>query len=86
MDYYSEFHEDNFSAWGGGSTPSPCQEDLPEPVENKSRMGQINDLLDERLAQTKALVEAQKMQGGNKLISILNKTIINIDEKLNDLK
>jgi len=26
------------------------------------------------------------MQGGNKLISILNKTIINIDDKLNNLK
>ena len=74
------------SQHGGGSTPPPYQEDLPEPVENKSRMGQINDLLDERLAQTKALVEARKMQGGNKLISILNKTIINIDEKLIDLK
>ena len=86
MDYYSEYHEDNFSAWGGGSTPPSCEEEFPEPSENKSRLGQINDLLDERLAQTKAIIEVSKMQGGNKLISILNKTIVNIDEKLNDLK
>lgn len=82
---YNDFHEQNFSAWGG-TPPTPPQEEYPEPVENKSRIGQINDLLDERLAQTKALKEAEKMQGGNKLISILNKTILNIDEKLNDLK
>ena len=82
---YNDFHENNFSARGGTPTPPP-KEKYPEPVENKSRMGQINDLLDERLAQTKALKEAEKMQGGNKLISILNKTILNIDDKLNDLK
>lgn len=86
MDYYSEYNEDNFSAWGGGSTPPPYEEEFPEPVENKSRLGQINDLLDERLAQTKAITEARKMKGGNKLISILNKTIANIDSKLYDLK
>jgi len=82
---YNDYHENNFSAWGGKPT-SPPKEKYPEPVESKSRIGQINDLLDERLAQTKALKEAQKMQGGNKLISILNKTIINIDNKLNELK
>ena len=86
MDYYNEFHEDNFSAWGGGSTPPPAQDCLPEPVETKSRMGQINDLLDERLSQTKAIKEVSKMKGGNKLLSILNKTIVNIDERLTDLK
>jgi len=82
---YNEFNEQNFSAWGG-TPPTPPQEEYPEPVEYKTRLGQINDLLDERLAQTKAIVEAKKMQGGNKLISILNKTIINIDDKLNNLK
>lgn len=82
---YNDYHENNFSAWGG-TPPSPPKEKYPEPVESKSRIGQINDLLDERLAQTKALKEASKMQGGNKLISILNKTIINIDNKLNELK
>lgn len=82
---YNDYHENNFSAWGGKSTQPP-KEKYPEPIENKSRIGQINDLLDERLAQTKALKEAEKMQGGNKLISILNKTILNIDEKLNNLK
>jgi len=86
MDYYSEYNESNFSAWGGNSTPPTHEEEFPEPVENKSRLGQINDLLDERLAQTKALREVEKMQGGNKLISILNKTIANIDSKLYDLK
>jgi len=86
MDYNNEYHEDNFSAWGGGGSSTPPGEEFPEPVEYKSRMGQINDLLDERFAQTKALKEASKMQGGNKLISILNKTILNIDEKLIDLK
>ena len=59
---------------------------MPEPVETKSRMGQINDLLDERLSQTKAIKEVKKMEGGNKLISILNKTIVNIDQRLTDLK
>jgi hypothetical protein len=82
---YNEFNEQNFSAWGG-TPPTPPQEEYPEPVEYKTRLGQINDLLDERLAQTKAIEEAKKMQGGNKLISILNKTIINIDDKLNNLK
>ena len=83
---YNEYHENNFSAWGGGSKqPTPGNE-LPEPSEYKSRTGQINDLLDERLNQTKAIEEARKMQGGNKLISILNKTILNIDEQLIDLK
>jgi hypothetical protein len=86
MDYHSEYHEDNFSAWGGGDSSPPPGEEFSEPVEYKSRMGQINDLLDERLTQTKALKEATKMQGGNKLISILNKTILNIDDKLIDLK
>jgi hypothetical protein len=80
-----DYNENNFSAWGG-TTPPPSKEKYPEPVESKSRVGQINDLLDERLAQTKALKEASKMQGGNKLISILNETIINIDNKLNKLK
>ena len=83
---YNEYHENNFSAWAGGSKqPTPGNE-LPEPSEYKSRTGQINDLLDERLNQTKAIEEARKMQGGNKLISILNKTILNIDEQLIDLK
>ena len=82
---YNDYHENNFSAWGG-TPPTPRKEEYHEPVENKSRMGQVNDLLDERLAQTKALKEVTKMQGGNKLISILNKTILNIDDKLNDLK
>jgi len=81
---YNEFNEQNFSAWGG-TPPTPPQEEYPEPVEYKTRLGQINDLLDERLAQTKAIEEAKKMQGGNKLISILNKTIINIDDKLSSL-
>lgn len=82
---YNDYHENNFSAWGG-TPPTPRKEEHYEPIQNKSRMGQINHLLDERLAQTKALKEATKMQGGNKLISILNKTILNIDDKLNDLK
>ena len=85
MDYYNEYHEDNFSAWGGGSTPPPAQDCLPEPVETKSRMGQINDLLDERLSQTKAIKEVYNMEGGDNLQSILNKTIANIDERLTDL-
>ena len=86
MDYYNEYHENNYSAWGGGSTPSPSEHGFPEPAENKSRLGQINDLLDERLNQTKALEQACKMQGGDKLKSILNKTILNIDERLSELK
>ena len=61
MDYNNEYHEDNFSAWGGGNSPPPYGEELLEPAEYKSRMGQINDLLDERLTQTKALKEAPKM-------------------------
>jgi len=82
---YNDYHEQNFSAWGG--TPStPPQEEYPEPVEHKTRLGQINDLLDERLNQTKAIEEAKKMKGGNKLVSLLNKTIIDIDDKLNSLK
>jgi hypothetical protein len=80
-----DYNEQNFSAWGG--TPStPPQEEYPEPVEYKTRLGQINDLLDERLNQTKAIEEAKKMKGGNKLVSLLNKTIIDIDDKLNSLK
>jgi hypothetical protein len=82
---YNDYHENNFSAWGGKSTQHP-KEKYPEPIESKSRTGQINDLLDERLSQTKALKEASKMQGGKKLISILHETILNIDDKLNDLK
>jgi len=81
---YNDFNEKNFSAWGG-TPPTPPQDEYPEPVERKTRLGEINDLLDERLAQTKAIEEAKKMQGGNKLISILNKTIINIDDKLSSL-
>lgn len=80
-----DYHEQNFSAWGG-TPPTPQQEEYPEPVEYKTRLGQINDLLDERLAQTKAIEEAKKMKGGNKLVSLLNKTIIDIDDKLNSLK
>jgi len=83
---YNDYHEENFSAWGLPYKKKKKRNDFPDPVENKTRLGQINDLLDERLAQTKALAEAEKMKGGNKLISILNETIINIDEQLNKLK
>ncbi len=86
MNYYNEYHGKDHAAWWGGNTPSPSEHGLPEPVENKSRLGQINDLLDERLNQTKALEQACKMQGGDKLKSILNKTILNIDERLSELK
>lgn len=81
-----DYNEESFSAWGLPYKKKRERNDFPDPVEYKTRLGQINDLLDERLAQTKALTEAKKMKGGNKLISILNKTIINIDEQLNKLK
>jgi len=82
---HNDYHEENFSAWGL-PYKKRRRNDFPDPVEYKTRLGQINDLLDERLAQTKALTEAEKMKGGNKLISILKETIINIDEQLNKLK
>lgn len=83
---YNDYHEENFSAWGMPKKKRRGGNDFPDPVEKKTRLGQINDLLDERLSQTKALSQAEKMKGGNKLISILKETIINIDVRLNKLK
>ena len=82
---YNDFHEQNVSAWGG-TPPTPPKEEYPEPVENKTRLGQINDLLDEYIDQKKAIKEVKKGQGGNNLLSSLNKRIVEIENKLNKLK
>ena len=83
---YNDYHEENFSAWGLPYKKRKKRNDFPDPVEENTRLGQINDLLDERLNQTKALHAAEEAKGGKKLISTLKEIIINIDNKLNKLK
>jgi len=80
-----DYNEENFSAWGIPKRKKR-NKDYPEPVEHKTRLGEINDLLDEYIKQKKALEEVNKAKGGEKLISIIKKTIINIEEKLIRLK
>lgn len=81
-----DYGEENFSAWGLPFKKKRRKNNYPEPVECKTRMGEINDLLDEYIKQKKALEEVNKAKGGKKLISTIEATIINIEEKLIKLK
>jgi len=80
------FGEENFSAWGMPKKKRRSKNDYPEPVEYKTRLGEINELLDKRIDQKKALDEANKIKGSKKLISEINKTIIEIDKELYKLR
>lgn len=81
-----DYGEENFSAWGLPFKKKRKRKDYPEPVEHKTRIGEMNDLLDEYIKQKKALEEVNKAKGGKKLISAIEATIINIEEKLIRLK
>ena len=81
-----DYNEESFSAWGLPYKKKRERNDFPDPVEYKTRLGQINDLLDEYIDQKKAIKEVKKGQGGNNLLSSLNKRIVEIENKLNKLK
>lgn len=81
-----DYGEENFSAWGLPYKKKKKINNYPEPVEYKTRIGEMNDLLDEYIKQKKALEEVKKAKGGKKLISAIEATIINIEEKLIKLK
>jgi len=42
---HNDYHEENFSAWGL-PYKKRRRNDFPDPVEYKTRLGQINDLLE----------------------------------------
>ena len=82
-----DFGEENFSAWEMYQNKKRRSKNgYPEPVEYKTRLGEINELLDKRIDQKKALDEANKIKGSKKLISEINKTIIEIDKELYKLR
>ena len=84
MDIWNQYNENNFSAWGGGSTPTPPQEPEEEYVPT-TKTGKINQILDEYLERKSNLNKIKGMKGAEELEKIYQKILDNLANKLNEL-